>query len=594
MSSSPTPPGKTPKSVTPLILSRAVKPIETDPSVTQGQPAAPAGPALAPVARPREPVLSAVAAAAAASVQPAQTASQSQPPGQALPLAAVARPLSDSGEFAASDEERKFLCLLDDGTLLVAEGHEMNPFVLSYCARLERLNCHYTTRLVTLDAIRRSYQGPRRDGSAERIDHTRMQVLAKNLIARACDERASDIHIRVNRFSTEILFRIHNELVRISEQTREYGERLLATLYAAMSSVSDNTYKPNERQDAAIGDRDKLPDRLFGVRIATAPTSVGSVMVLRLLYNDAGEATALTELGFTVAQANAFELLAQQPHGMNIISGPTGSGKSTTLQRVLTKQLREMAGSIHVITVEDPVEYPIEGAVQTPVVNAPTEEARSLAFAAAIANAMRLDPDTIMIGEVRDRASAQSALRAAMTGHQVWTTVHANGALAIVDRLVDLGLPIAMVTDESLVTGLISQRLAKLLCPHCSRPLAEVMAQLDMGLVARVKRAVGARFDAVRVAGPGCPHCKNGTVGRTVVAEVVRTDATFCELLRAGRKPDAQAYWLSELAGQTVAQHALEKVAAGLIDPRMAERVVGPFMPGSGGRPQPLGSGYGT
>ncbi|PUA74634.1 secretion system protein E, partial [Burkholderia sp. AU29985] len=283
MSSSPTSPGTTPKSVTPLILSRAVKPVETDPSVTQVQPAAPAAPALAPVARPREPVLSAVAAAAAASVQPqpAQTASQSQPPGHALPLAAVARPLSDSGEFAASDEERKFLCLLDDGTLLVAEGHEMNPFVLSYCARLERLNCRYTTRLVTLDAIRRSYQGPRRDGSAERIDHTQMQVVAKNLIARACDERASDIHIRVNRFSTEILFRIHNELVRISEQTREYGERLLATLYAAMSSVSDNTYKPNERQDAAIGDRDKLPDRLFGVRIATAPTSVGSFMVLR-------------------------------------------------------------------------------------------------------------------------------------------------------------------------------------------------------------------------------------------------------------------------------------------------------------------------
>jgi type II secretory ATPase GspE/PulE/Tfp pilus assembly ATPase PilB-like protein len=517
-----------------------------------------------------------------------------QPRSDARPLGATARPLSDSGEFTASSEERKFLCLLDDGTLLVAEGHEMNPFVLSYCARLKRLHCVYTTRLATLDTIRRSYQGQRRNGSGERIDHTQMQVLAKALIGRACDERASDIHIRVNRFSTEILFRVHNELVRVSEQTREYGERLLATLYAAMSSVSDNTYKPNERQDAAIGDRDKLPDRLFGVRIATAPTSVGSVMVLRLLYNDAGEATDLRELGFTVAQASTFELLAQQPHGMNIISGPTGSGKSTTLQRVLTKQLHDMAGTLHVITVEDPVEYPIEGAVQTPVVNAMTEEARSLAFAAAISNAMRLDPDTIMIGEMRDRASAQSALRAAMTGHQVWTTVHANGALAIVDRLVDLGLPIAMVTDESLVTGLISQRLVKLLCQHCSRPLAHTLAQLDMGMVARVKRAVGARFDQVRVAGPGCPHCRNGTVGRTVVAEVVRTDATLCEFLRTGRKTDAYRYWLNELKGQTVAQHALEKMAAGLVDPRMAERVVGPLEPTADGMPFEVGSGYGT
>jgi general secretion pathway protein E len=590
MSSSLVPPGNPPKGVTPLILPRAAKPVAIDAAAVP--PLSPAMPAAPVMPSSREPVLTAVSGYGAAGAQPP---AQPTPPLTPVSVAVTAKPLSDSGEFAASEEERKFLCLLDDGTLFVAEGHEMNPFVLSYCARLERLNCRYTTRLVSLDAIRRSYQGQRRDGSAERIDHTQMQVVAKNLIARACNERASDIHIRVNRFSTEILFRIHNELVRVSEQTREYGERLLATLYAAMSSVSDNTYKPHERQDAAIGDRDKLPDRLFGVRIATAPTSVGSVMVLRLLYNDAGEATELTKLGFTSAQAAAFDLLTQQPHGMNIISGPTGSGKSTTLQRVLTRQLHEMAGSIHVITVEDPVEYPIEGAVQTPVVNAPTEEARSLAFAAAIANAMRLDPDTIMIGEVRDRASAQSALRASMTGHQVWTTVHANGALAIVDRLVDLGLPIAMVTDESLVTGLISQRLVKLLCPHCSRPLAEAMPQLDMAFVARVKRAVGARFDQVRVAGPGCPHCKNGTIGRTVVAEVVRTDATFCELLRTGRKMEAHHYWLAELSGQTVTQHALEKVAAGLVDPRMAERVVGPLVTSSSEqRPLALGNGYGT
>ena len=347
-----------------------------------------------------------------------------------------------------------------------------------------------------------------------------------------------------------------------------------------MASVSDNTYKPNERQDAAIGDRDKLPEELFGVRIATAPTSTGSVMVMRLLYNDAGDSTDLRRLGYSDAQSGNIDELKSMPHGMNIISGPTGSGKSTTLQRVLSGKLADCAGSIHVITVEDPVEYPIAGAVQTPVINATTEDARSLAFASAIANAMRLDPDVIMIGEVRDRASAQSALRASMTGHQVWTTVHANSALAIADRLVDLGLPIGMVTDESVITGLISQRLVKLLCPHCKCRLAGAPQEQDQALAARVRRAVGAAFDRVFVQGPGCPYCAGrGTTGRTVVAEVIRPDAQFFAYLRDGNKRAALSYWLDHLGGRTIIEHTIEKVSAGLVDPRAAERIVGPLVP---------------
>ena len=486
-----------------------------------------------------------------------------------------AKTLSDHGELAASEEEGKFLCLLDDGRLLIAEGQEMNPYVLSYRARLERMRKPYRTVSVALDMIARAYREHRADG-IEPLEHTAMQTVAKELIAQACRERASDIHIRVHRHSTEILFRVHNELVRVREQTREHGERLLATLYAAMASVADNTYKPTERQDAAIADRDKLPDQLFGVRIATAPTSVGSVMVLRLLYNDAGDAAELESLGFTAEHAATLEFLKEQPIGMNIISGPTGSGKSTTLQRVLASSIRDTGGTIHVITVEDPVEYPIAGAVQTPVVNAAGEEARSATFAAAISNAMRLDPDTIMIGEVRDGASAQSALRAAMTGHQVWTTVHANNAISIVDRLIDLGLPLRMVTDESVITGLVSQRLVKLLCPHCKKRFAEVRDELDAALVARVNQIAGARLADVCVAGSGCAHCRQrGTIGRSVVAEVIRPDARFFAYLRDGDKAGALGYWLSHLGGETVTDHAIRKVLGGLVDPRMAERVVG-------------------
>src|SRR6185369_1148788 len=139
------------------------------------------------------------------------------------------------------------------------------------------------------------------------IEHTKMQAMAKELLAKACAERASDIHIRVKKYATEMYFRVHNELVKVSDQTREYGERLLATMYGAMTAVSDNSYKPTERQDASIGDRDKLPDGLYGVRIATAPTNEGSVMVLRLLYNDAGNDLDVRTLGFTPGQAAALQ-----------------------------------------------------------------------------------------------------------------------------------------------------------------------------------------------------------------------------------------------------------------------------------------------
>jgi general secretion pathway protein E len=497
--------------------------------------------------------------------------------------------LSSSGDLEAGEEEKKLLCLLSDGRLLVAEGHSLNAHVLSYRARLERMKIPFQIETANIEVVRRHYQNhivPTDNGDR---GHSMMQVTAKEWLNKACKARASDVHIRVRKTRTEVYFRIHNDLVPAGEQTREYGERLLATLYGAMTSVSDNSYRPTERQDASIADRDKLPPKLYGVRIATAPTSEGMMMVLRLLYNDAGDNIDLRPLGFSDAHAALLQKMKEQPIGMNILSGPTGSGKSTTLQRALAGEILEAGGKMHVLTVEDPVEYPIDGAVQTSVTNALTEEERARLFAAAISNAMRLDPDTIMIGEMRDRASAQNALRAAMTGHQVWTTVHANSAIAIVDRLVDLGLPLNMVADHNIITGLISQRLVKVLCQHCKEKFSDHLEHLPAPLQARVRTALGGDIGNACVVGKGCEHCNQmGTVGRSVIAEVIIPDDEFFRYIRLGEKTKAAAYWIQELNGKTLLDHAIEKVATGLVDPRMAEQVIGHLASGVAGPPPRL------
>lgn len=364
-----------------------------------------------------------------------------------------------------SDEARNYLFYRSDGVLFVSKTHSFNPLVTSFEGRLKRLGMPFQLQYVDLAVVaqmRDAQVNTKGDRSA-----SDMQRTAKQLFERAVEMRASDIHIRCSiTNATSIHMRVHGDLKFIEEHPYEYGEQLCSAIYHAMADVSDTTFEPLSRQDARIADRTKLPKGIDGIRIATTPQVDGFVMVLRLFYNDTVDTYDLEILGYSREQKLSIELMKRRPIGINIIAGPTGSGKSTTLQRVLGAIIKETGGQRHVITVEDPPEYPIIGAVQTPVTNADTEEERGRQFQAAIKSAMRLDPDVIMIGEIRDAASATLAMRAAMTGHQVWTTLHANGAFAIIDRLLDIGIPLEILTDHTIISGLTCQRLVKVLC-HC-------------------------------------------------------------------------------------------------------------------------------
>ncbi len=355
----------------------------------------------------------------------------------------------DGGPFPLDESLRAVMCYLDDGRLFVSKSHAFNPHVKGFMARLQRLGHAYQVLYVDMAVIAQQYEESR-FAFARSASTSEMQEVARGIFSRAVDARASDIHIRISgRQKTQIFFRINNDLEFVEEHQYEFGNQLCTAIYQAMADVADSTFETLSRQDARISNRAKIPAGLDGIRIATSPQVGGYIMVLRLLYNDASTSTDILGLGYSGEQSDSLALMKRRPTGVNIVSGPTGSGKSTTLQRLLASIIQECGGRKHVITVEDPPEYPISGAVQTPVTNAETEEERSHAFQSAIKAAMRLDPDVIMIGEIRDKPSARLAVQAAMTGHQVWSTIHANSAFAIIDRLTDLGVPIELASSLS-------------------------------------------------------------------------------------------------------------------------------------------------
>lgn len=477
------------------------------------------------------------------------------------------------GEIQISDDLRTLLAFLDDGRLMISQSHEFNAHVRGFVGRLKHMGRNFNIVYCDLDAIGKLYQTT--NGSEL---ESNMQATAKQLFERAVEKRASDIHIRVSsRRNTQVFFRIHNDLTYIEEHTFDYGDQLCTTIFQAMADVSDATFEKLSRQDARISLRSRLPDAIDGIRIATSPQVDGYIVVLRLLYNDASNDLDLARLGFEAPQIACVEALKRKPTGVVLIGGPTGSGKSTTLQRILGAVIRDSKGRKHIITVEDPPEYPILGAVQTPVTNAESEEDRSREYQKAIKAAMRLDPDIIMLSEIRDNPTGRLAVQAAMTGHQVWSTVHANSAVAIVDRLMDLGVNPALVTDPTIVAGLVCQRLVKQLCPHCKLPLSEHFDEYDSRTTDRFMRALDIKSVFIQAPG-GCIHCaQTGTVGRTVVAETIVTDDKLMSLLRAGDRLGALEYIRNELGVMSMLEHAIKKINAGLVDPLQAEDVVGPL-----------------
>ena len=490
---------------------------------------------------------------------------------------------TEGGPLDRGSHLRQLAAFFADGTLMVSKSHLNNPQVLSLIAEA-KINGYPEPKIKAVDItqIQACYDKVQEEyGFRGQQNEARMRREVLNLIQEMAKIRASDIHIVVYEQNCIVRARVDGAMTKVAEWPPEYGHSFCAAAFT-MADASDVNYQPYEYQGARVSNRKdlQLPEGVISLRLQFNPTVYGGrAMIVRLLYSsDEKSAGDLAGLGFTPEQLEDFEFLRSKPYGINIVAGPTGHGKSTTLQRNIVSILQENDYNIAIFTVEDPPEYPIPGAVQMPVVNASSSKDRSEAFTKAIAASLRSNPDRIMIGEVRDSASAKLAFEAAMTGHQVWTTLHSNDAITIPFRMRDLDVEEYKLGDPSLLTGLISQRLVRVLCPECYVPVNE--KDLSFGLIARLETAEINIEKLRKRNSKGCSVCGtgNGYKGRTVCGEVILPDANFMEFVRKDDKQSAEQYWLSRLNGRNMMEHAAQRILNGEIDIHDAERVVGPII----------------
>jgi len=324
------------------------------------------------------------------------------------------------------------------------------------------------------------------------------------LIRDAHDARASDIHLEAAPDGLRVRLRIDGVLTELPGPPRGYQAAVVSRVKLLAELDIAERRAP---QDGRI--RVRLEARELDLRISTVPTLHGESVVLRLL-DRGGQAVGLDDLGMAPDTLEAFRRLATRPHGILLATGPTGSGKTTTLYAALA--LRD-GGREKVVTVEDPVEYHLPGVTQVPV-----HAKAGVSFAAALRSILRQDPDVLMVGEMRDAETAGIAVQAAMTGHLVFSTLHTNDALSAIARLTDLRVEPYMVA--STVEAVLAQRLVRRVCPECRtryRPdpaIVALLAQQPVGAITLER-------------GTGCAACRHtGYRGRTGIFELlVLTDA---------------------------------------------------------------------
>ena len=371
------------------------------------------------------------------------------------------------------------------------------------------------------------------------------------LLTEAVQQGASDIHFEPENSFLRIRYRVDGVLRQAHSLHKSFWPAMVVRLKVMCAMNIAETRAP---QDGHLSLR--LSARPIDFRVASHPTTHGENMVLRILDRQKG-IVPIDQLGLDELALNTLQSIIAKPEGIVLVTGPTGSGKTTTLYSVLNHVNTE---SVNIMTLEDPVEYPIALVRQSSI-----NEAAKLNFASGIRSMMRQDPDIILVGEIRDHPTAEMAFRAAMTGHQVYSTLHTNSAIGAIPRLLDIGiLPDIMAGN---IIGIVAQRLIRKLCPHCKKEY--VPTPLEQKILGFHGDDIPIIFQAA-----GCQHCHQGYAGRQAIMEIIKMDSDLDELISRRSSLREIKNVAQEKGFRPLAQDGLRRIIEGSTSLAEVARVV--------------------
>ena len=356
-------------------------------------------------------------------------------------------------------------------------------------------------------------------------EDTPVVKLVSNIVSHAIELDASDIHIEPQRKNVVVRYRVDGVLRRITEYPRNMHSAVVSRIKILSGLDIVERRLPQDGKFFIKKDEEQ-----FDLRVSTMPSVHGEKVVMRILKVSSSK-KKLEDLGYSPYNYERIKKLIEHPYGIILVTGPTGSGKSTTLVAVINSLNSE---DVNIVTAEDPVEYTVDGITQCQV-NAEI----GLTFAKYLRAFLRQDPDIIMVGEIRDKETAQLAVEASLTGHLVLSTLHTNTAAGAIDRLVNMGIEPSLISAS--LIGVMGQRLVRKVCPYC-----KVETELPPEYVEKAKK-IFPDMKPIQYVGQGCEKCNNtGYKGRTAVAEVlivndeirrlIQKEASTFELDKAARK----------------------------------------------------------